>query len=686
MANFESRSTSFPDVRSRLSKWRRVVRFAAKPTAASSFDRFFDGFVKKACTAVILLILLGIARTAHAQISPGPLARPHHDLEGPANCTKCHTQSVSERSFRCTECHREIAAELQQHRGLHSTFPNEGRPGEACVKCHSDHNGENFAMLHWDPTPKGFDHTKTGFALDGKHVGVTCRSCHQAKNVSASARGLLQEKDLSHSYFGLSAQCVTCHEDKHQGRFGTTCTQCHNTTDWKDTKVEEKSFDHSTTHYPLTGLHRTVSCEKCHTAGADGRPRYTGLQFDTCTSCHADPHKGEFKQDCASCHTTATWKKSGFQTTFDHSTTAFPLLGKHTEVSCIDCHKTANFKAPIAYKLCSDCHKPDPHSGQFAKRADGGKCESCHTVQGWKPTTFTAVEHARTQFALVSPHDKVECAKCHIPAGQKTIYKVAFAHCLDCHKDEHNGQFAAAPWENRCEKCHNGATWKVANYTIAVHQKGTYPLTGAHMAVACNDCHKPMLGSPVALYHFKSVACTTCHEDIHHGEFAERMAMLSPDRKPMGCEACHQTKDWHDMTRFDHGTTKFALDGSHRAVQCMDCHKPPNMERNMIHVNFADAPVACNECHENPHADQFGERALKCAECHNTNKWKPSLFDHEKTEFSLKGGHQNVACGACHQLKREVNGEDVLFYKPTPKACEACHSNGVPKQTTPGSL
>jgi hypothetical protein len=32
-----------------------------------------------------------------------------------------------------------------------------------------------------------------------------------------------------------------------------------------------------------------------------------------------------------------------------------------------------------------------------------------------------------------------------------------------------------------------------------------------------------------------------------------------------------------------------------------------------------------------------------------------------------------------------VKGEQVLFYKPTPKACEACHSSGVPKQTTPGS-
>jgi len=631
-----------------------------------------------------MVLCFGRAQDARAQISPGPLARPHHQFEGPANCTKCHTQAVRERAFKCTECHKEIGAELQQHRGLHSTYSNEGRPGEACVKCHSDHNGETFSLLHWTPTHQGFDHSKTGYALDGKHATVDCRQCHQMKNIQPSARGFLQGlgKNLSQTFFGLSAQCATCHEDAHKGRFGTTCTNCHNTSSWKNAKVEEKSFDHSKTNYPLTGQHREVACQKCHTAGADGLPRYKGLSFALCSFCHADVHKGQFKQDCSSCHTTTTWKKSGFESQFDHSKTAFPLLGKHKDVGCITCHKTADFKKPIEYKLCSNCHK-DEHGGQFLKRADGGKCEGCHTVQGWKPSTFSVADHARTGFPLVMPHNKVECAKCHKPAEEKTVYKLPYAKCTDCHQDEHQGQFAAAPWLNKCERCHTGATWHNTNYTLALHQKGKYPLTGAHMAVACNDCHKPMLGSPVALYHFKSVECTTCHEDIHKGEFASRMAVLSPQHRPVGCESCHQTKDWHDLTKFDHSTTKFALEGSHRAVQCIECHKPPNMERTLLHVNFAQAPKQCNDCHQNPHSDQFGARALKCAECHNTNKWKPSLFDHETTGFSLKGGHENVACGACHVVKKDVNGEQVLFYKPTPKACEACHATGVPKQSAP---
>ena len=626
-------------------------------------------------------ILLGAAcGVASAQISPGPLARAHQNLNGTENCVKCHEVSTKSPTFRCVECHREIADELQRNKGLHATYPHAGPTGSACVKCHSDHNGENFTLVHWDPTPKGFDHTKTGFALDGKHVGVTCRACHNAQRIPAAARGMLNTKDLNHTWMGLTPACATCHVDKHQGRFGQTCTQCHSTSNWKGAKLDKEHFDHSKTHYPLTGAHREVACEKCHTAGADGQPRYAGLQFSKCSDCHSDPHKGGFKQSCETCHSTSTWRKSGFASNFDHSKTHFPLLGKHLAVQCLTCHKGGDFKRPIPHDLCADCHK-DEHGGQFLKRADGGKCESCHTVSGWKPTTYTAVDHAKTQFPLVMPHAKVKCADCHQPAGKATRYKIKFAQCVDCHKDEHEGQFAGAPWLNRCEQCHNAATFKTSSYTLAKHLKSDWPLTGGHAAVACNDCHKPLIGSKVALYHFKQLSCTSCHEDVHKGQFAERMAgRLDEKGRPLGCELCHSTREWKDMSKFDHSRTKFPLEGSHRATACVDCHKPPNMELKMIHVQFAAAPTACNQCHENPHADQFGARANECAGCHNSNKWKPSLFDHEKTVFSLKGGHQDVACSACHTVKRPVEGNQVLFYKPCPTACADCHGTNVPKE------
>ena len=629
-------------------------------------------------SAWVIVSMICYVSAAHAQISPGPLARAHQSLSGDANCTKCHEVSVRTPSFRCLECHREIASELRQNKGLHATFPRSGPPGAACVKCHSDHNGVDFQLVRWNPTPKEFDHSKTGYALDGKHAGVSCRSCHNPQHISAQARTLLVGKDLNRTWLGLSPACITCHEDKHQGRFGSDCARCHSTVDWKAASIDKATFDHSKTHFPLTGEHRHILCKSCHMPGADGQQRYSGLQFANCSDCHRDPHKGEFKQGCDSCHTTLTWKKSSFTTTFDHSKTSFPLLGKHTDVPCVSCHQGADFKAPIAHKACADCHKPDPHGGQFLKRADGGRCESCHTVQGWSPSTFSVADHARTGFPLIFPHATVKCASCHVPAGKDTRFKIKFAQCVDCHKDEHAGQFAGAPWRNRCEQCHAGATFKTTTYSLAKHQESSFPLTGSHEAVACDDCHKPLAGTQVTPYHFTQLRCTTCHEDVHKGQFATRMAALDAAGKPLGCEACHSTKEWGDLSKFDHAQTRFPLLGSHRAAACAECHKPPNLELTLVHVQFAKAPTTCSECHENPHADQFGARGGDCAGCHNTNKWRPSLFDHDKTVFPLKGGHENVACSSCHTVKRPVNGNLVLFYKPTPTACAECHGTNIP--------
>ena len=633
--------------------------------------------------AILVVLIAGRIPTLNAQISPGPLAKVHQGLSGDTNCTKCHEVSTRAASFRCLDCHKEIARELQQNRGLHATYPRTGPVGAACVKCHSDHNGVNFQMIHWDPTATGFDHSKTGYVLEGKHLGVSCRSCHTAQHISPPARSLLATKDLGHTWMGLSPSCGTCHEDKHQGRLGPDCARCHSTTGWKATSVGKEGFDHSKTRFPLMGEHRYVLCKSCHTQGADGQPRYTGLAFANCSDCHrVDPHKGAFKQGCDSCHTTFTWKKSAFTTTFDHSKTNFGLEGKHLQVDCVACHTGGDFKTPVPHALCADCHKPDPHNGQFANRSDGGKCESCHTAQGWSPSAFSVADHAKTGFPLTFPHAQVQCGSCHVPAGKDTRFKIKFSLCVDCHRDEHEGQFAPAPWNNRCEKCHDGATFKTASYTLVLHQRSIFPLTGGHIAVPCIQCHKAAADTKVIAYHFHQLSCTTCHEDVHRGQFAERMKGHDAAGRALGCEACHSTKEWKDVTKFNHDATRFPLLGAHRGVACAECHKPPNLELSMRHVDFTKAPERCGECHENPHADQFRERAQECASCHNSNKWRPSLFDHEKTGFPLKGGHENVACSACHTLKKQLNGREVLFYKPTPKTCEACHGADIHKTRT----
>lgn len=157
------------------------------------------------------------------------------------------------------------------------------------------------------------------------------------------------------------------------------------------------------------------------------------------------------------------------------------------------------------------------------------------------------------------------------------------------------------------------------------------------------------------------------------------------DGTAAGCEACHTTKSWRELSGFDHSRTSFPLLGAHRATACMDCHKPPNLQTRLINVDFKSAPTQCEDCHQDIHGKQFAKgNVTHCADCHNSMKWRPSLFDHDRrTDFPLRGAHQNVRCADCHKLTRVVADKTVLFYKPTPQNCEDCHGPATPAKTRP---
>ncbi len=639
---------------------------------------------------VLFFFCFVLSPAANAQISPGPLSRPHQSLSGSTNCASCH-KFGGQAALKCLECHTEIATRLSARKGLHATYSIPAGSSQECARCHSEHNGEDFPLIKWDI--KTFNHKDAGYTLEGKHAGLACNKCHSPSHISPQERATIKIKDPNRTYLGLSTACATCHEDQHKGRLGPNCQSCHNFVDWKSINVGQ--FDHSKTRYPLTGLHAQVQCAKCHTNGADGKPQYVGLPFNQCSDCHKDPHHGSFPQGCQSCHNTSGWKKVSLQAVgerFDHSKTKYPLEGKHASVECTQCHANADFKKPLAFQKCTDCHKPDPHNGQFAKRPTGTECSSCHTVQGWKPSLFTVKEHATSAYPLQGKHATVDCAKCHIPKGKDTLFKVKFDRCTDCHSDSHAGQFAAAPYFNACDRCHNLEGYKPSTFSLAKHKETKFVLTGGHVAIPCADCHKEsseFQPKPAAIYHWKNLSCISCHVDPHKGQFKERMEEKRPDGSLSGCEACHTTKSWKELSGFDHSKTKFALLGAHRATACIDCHKPPNLETRLINVDFKAAPTQCEDCHQDIHGKQFAKgNVTRCAECHNSMKWKPALFDHDKrTEFPLRGAPQNVRCAECHKLTRVVDAKTVLFYKPTPKDCATCHgpTNPVPKAKKSGS-
>ena len=150
----------------------------------------------KIYVAVVVVTLLGFENDAAlAQLSPGELATAHAKLEGLSNCTQCHELGKHISNGKCLDCHNEIRTRVEIQAGYHATVRD-----SACVTCHSDHNGRNFEMIRWpNEDMRAFDHTLTGYVLEGKHQRADCRKCHQTTFTSDACRTVRSPEFLSPS-------------------------------------------------------------------------------------------------------------------------------------------------------------------------------------------------------------------------------------------------------------------------------------------------------------------------------------------------------------------------------------------------------------------------------------------------------------------------------------------------------
>ena len=304
-------------------------RGLASPSATA---RLRGTHVKHAARIALALAALLVAPRLGAQgigslVSPGKLAKPHAKLEGLDKCQSCHEPGRQVTAARCLECHKPVAERIKEKRGVHR-----GVAGKECRGCHVEHAGVDGDLRHF--TPKGFDHKReTGFALDGLHAPLECKTCHKTR-----------------SYLGLSAACASCHKDAHNGTLGATCQTCHPTSlAFKETR---KSFDHGKTKYPLTGAHGKTACESCHkTKGA-----YRIARFSACEDCHKNPHQPALGT-CSTCHVTESFRKLPAGQKFDHAKTRYPLLGRHASVACQTCHVKPATLVHLKYARCADCHR-----------------------------------------------------------------------------------------------------------------------------------------------------------------------------------------------------------------------------------------------------------------------------------------------------------------------------------------
>jgi hypothetical protein len=115
-----------------------------------------------------------------------------------------------------------------------------------------------------------------------------------------------------------------------------------------------------------------VDCKLCHVNNT-----FKGTA-QACVSCHAEPpvpavHKVARGNNCATCHSTASWVGLAHKHTF-------PLThhNKGRDIACATCHTTESYKV----YTCAGCHAHEPtrmerkHAGK--RLGDISNCVRCH--------------------------------------------------------------------------------------------------------------------------------------------------------------------------------------------------------------------------------------------------------------------------------------------------------------------
>lgn len=588
----------------------------------------------------------------NAQLSPGDLTEAHKDLEGISNCTQCHSIGNKITDAKCLECHKEIDQLIKSDRGLHALSETREK---TCIDCHSEHHGRKFDMVRFDQD--NFDHSRTGYELEGQHAVIDCRKCHISENISDP-----ELKKRSETFLGLKHDCLSCHDDFHQGTLSNKCVDCHNFDAFRPASF----FDHNDADFRLRGAHVDVDCIECHKEeNRNGQifQRFTDIPFSDCNECHDNPHSSSWKSKCITCHTEESFGSFIGQNRFDHNKTKFELKGSHKELGCFDCHKKTNANvvfsdnAGVGVNQCASCHN-DPHNGKF-----GNNCVECHNESSFfslnDPSLF---DHSLTDFELEGKHIQVDCKECH---QGKLTDPMTHDNCFDCHEDYHNGEFVKNGLQSDCNECHNlDQDFSFTDFGFDEHKVTTFPLEGAHLATPCFECH-------VSEDHwtFRSIGtqCIDCHADIHEGFIS---ASFYPDKN---CTVCHNSESWAEVN-FDHSQTNWELTGGHIAVVCSDCHFKMDEESAIIEQTFVNLLKDCNSCHFNPHGIEFEVSGITdCARCHVTSSWYPENFDHNLTAFPLEGKHIEVECGACHTEVVIDNKIQITNFKIEKFECIDCH-------------
>ena len=329
-----------------------------------------------------------------------------------------------------------------------------------------------------------------------------------------------------------------------------------------------------------------------------------------------------------------------------------PLSKAHANLEgvgkCTLCHEPGHTSSAAR---CLNCH--EPIARRMARkagvhRAVTDNCTPCHVEHRGADADLRRIDaqkfdhFAETGFVLEGRHASpgVKCASCHTTRS----FLQARTACSTCHKDVHKNNLGST-----CTPCHVPETPFKETRNVFDHTKATFLLTGAHVTVKCEACHKNGVFRGLTFS-----TCASCHTEPHKTRFGD------------ACTSCHTTERW--MTRtVEHARAAFPLVGAHAKVACAGCH----VSRKMT------APLRfdqCSACHVNVHRDSLKE---DCKACHTESTFRGAPFDHaRRTRFALDGKHVGLECAKCHTglSSSEVPlARKVIDFGGAGNTCVACH-------------
>ena len=253
---------------------------------------------------------------------------------------------------------------------------------------------------------------------------------------------------------------------------------------------------------------------------------------------------------------------------------------------------------------------------------------------------------------VIAAHEKYEenCEQCHDTSSKARQGRL----CMKCHEHENilddisnkTGYHGRLPADSslNCKHCHTEHKGRKHNIILFNpltfnHDQTDFRLKGDHIKAQCSQCHKKD-----KKYAETPSRCISCHkkDDVHKGKQGKK------------CQNCHSPASWK-KSAFDHDKTDFKLRGRHKKTACSACH---------INKQYKDTPKQCVSCHkiQDVHRNAYG---AKCHTCHQPSKWIKARFNHDKTEFKLKGRHKKTSCQLCHAHGKPAD--------KAPKQCVACH-------------